>query len=44
LLVAGAVNIVAANQPPAAASANEESQIEVECMFPPDHFVLAFEP
>src|SRR6516165_5898214 len=36
LLVAGPANIVAANQPPAAAIASDESQIDVECMFPPD--------
>jgi hypothetical protein len=30
--VAGAANIVAANQPPAAASVSDESQTEAECM------------
>jgi hypothetical protein len=31
---------VAANQPPAAAIASDESQIDVECMFPPGEFCL----
>src|SRR5258705_10933433 len=32
LLVAGAANIVAANQPPAAATASDDIQTEAECM------------
>jgi hypothetical protein len=36
LLVAGAANIVAANQPPAAATASDDIQTETEFMgFPP---------
>src|SRR6478736_8793350 len=38
LLVAGTANIVAANQPPAAAMASDDSQTEVECMISSVHF------
>ena len=38
LLVAGAANIVAANQPPAAASVSDDIQTEAECM----NFLRAF--
>src|SRR5882724_2703571 len=41
LLVAGPANIVAANQPPAAAIASDEMKTDVECMFPPNTFACA---
>src|SRR6266404_5669820 len=40
LPVAGAVNIVAANQPPAAAMASDDIQIEAWCMISSVHFLL----
>jgi hypothetical protein len=41
LLVAGAANIVAANQPPAAATASDDIQTEAECMISSVLFLLA---
>src|ERR1700730_2685707 len=40
LLEAGPANMVAASQPPAAASVSDESQIDVAGMFPPGVFLI----